>query len=376
MPASGWNGFIKVVVPDTGIDDSTTKHTDTGWTPDTEGASLEMREEYVDRSTKISGYRVPDTADRTIRQELPGGDIGPIRPKVDDILPLLMGFFQCVDMEGTMLSGTFEGPGGIGGGTFTFVPIEDQPDWTGSTWGSYYNGSAYNGTITTGDVYPIGVIVSSDLDFLSGSEHDYYQYKQGIVTGLSFSQPFNEDLTFTPTLEFMTAETVSGAAANIVGTASTKSILVDWEGTVSVDGSEIEAESLELAFDNTNEGIGVLGNKGYARWQFGRGDFGGSFEHELQEDLRTFNAGTAAIIAVRWQNSTSEWMEIDMQNCKYEPNTPPLVDGASRSMRSVPFKAWANGGTPAVRVKVCTALTAGTSGFNRSIDTDWPSDAS
>lgn len=369
--AQGYDAFYQVLEHYKGWGDTTAQ---------TKGVYLELESDSLspggnvkERDSKIIVGREAKRRTFSVEGANPGGNFV-AEPRTDDFLSIFMAFFQCVDY------GSLGESGSVGTGTFTFVPANTNPDWTGSQWGSVHGGTE----AVAKDIYPIRIRKCFGFTFDYGLDaggfgtlHNTENYAGGIVESLEFSQPYGEDLTLTPTFKFydvdMDASTGTEYEPNCTyGSYSEKSRFVDWKGTVTYNHAG-NATSLDLAnvgvtLNNNTSDKGKIGKKGWNKFPFsGRPVLEGSFDLELESGdfARVFEAGGSSAIKMTWYNSALDWMELHLPCTYWRAFDRPVGAGDAPIDYSLPFRAYPIGTLPGVIFKVCTVFA--TSGLSMNL---------
>lgn len=242
---------------------------------DTESDGLNINRKLEENDSRLVYGRFSGTSTRTIRGAEPGGNIGFV-PRADDLFLFMASLFQSVTAS-------------ISGGTVvtaaTFAPIQDAPDWVGSTWG---NNAAFIGTAS--DVYPLNIEKCFGLS-LTG-EPNGIAFRSGIVTQLELTANYGEDVKVTPTFGFYssdeTIEFTGADAPGVAGSYSSNSRFADYNVSFNINGAGLssisEFTNIKLTFDNKNSARGKIGKEGPYKYSFsGRP----SFMVELQGEYLT-----------------------------------------------------------------------------------------
>jgi hypothetical protein len=303
-----------------------------------------------ERDGRIQNKRESQATSLAVGVAHPGNTFS-FQPRTDDMLMLLQGFFQAVDFNGNELSG-------FGTGTFTFMPIEGALDWVGSTWGTVKDVTA-----EAGDAYAITIDKSFGKKFGSRGE----RYHCGIIDSLNWKQAYGEDLQIEPHCLFWDVD-LRKNMTGFAGSFSEHDRFQDWKGTVAFSYGGV-GSILEIS--NWAEGMGVearergrLGTKAHYRFPFGKYYFDGSFELELKDDFfeDIFVNGGSAVLTMRWQNSTTDWIEVEHPNIMIREHDRfiPVNEVFNYEM---PYRAYPTAdGTPSTIVRVHTIF--GTSMFS------------
>lgn len=329
----------------------TSTYQTSGVYPEVDSEALTPDVNIRERDSKIrvgrEAHRTTFSADET----RPAGNMV-IQPRTDDCIPIFMAFFQAVHFEeGTLMAG-------VGTGTFTFVPVNEDPDWVGSLWGSAHGGTEG----VANDVYPIMIKKCFDADWTNKNGEGY---TQGLVDTLEFSQPFGEDLTITPGFKFRTVALDSDWGVFeppcAYGSYSEKARFVDWKGTIAFtyggNATTLELDNITVTLNNNTSDKGKIGYKGWSRFPFsGRPVFEGSLDLELvsaQRDLADIMAdGGSATLSLRWFNSLTDQMLLEFANIHFRTFDRPVSAGDTPVEYSLPFRAYPTDTEPGVKLTV------------------------
>ena len=321
-----------------------------GLYPELDSEALSPNINIKERDGKIRVGREAQANTFSAEADLPAGNFV-AQPRTDDFLSIFMAFFQAVDPY-------VDVDGGSATGSLIFVPISEDPDWVGSTWGT-----AMGGTLgVAGDVYPIAVLKCFTDDWTT---YNGEKYTEGIVESLEFSQPFGEDLTITPTFKFRDVDLNVDLRAykpnGAQGSYSTKLRFVDWKGTVAFTyggvATAVELSNITFTLSNNTTDKGKIGYKGWSRFPFsGRPMFEGNLDLELQpgqRDLAQIMAnGGSATLSVNWWNSATDRLFIEFPNIKLRTFDRPISSGDAPIDYTLPFRAYPIGTLPGVKFTV------------------------
>jgi hypothetical protein len=170
-----------------------------------------------------------------------------------------------------------------------------------------------------------------------GADMRFYQATDQVVLGTGFkSQP------------------------NSMGSFSGNPQLIDWNGTVNVNGTSYAIERIKFEFDNMLTERRKLGQKGFYQFPFGRAIFSGEFDLEL-EDMSLFTEGTAGgTLQCHWQTANADFLDVFCPNIFFRASDPQAKD-AGPVMRTLPFRAYpsAFGGSNAIVMSVCPKFGTG-----------------
>ena len=359
--AHGWELLFRIAENPHGI----------GTTVDqTEGIYLEVSEDGLgqnqtvrERDDRMRRGRFAPADSFSAEFSEPGGDLTFI-PRSNDIIGIFMSHFQCVDYSavGTVTSG-------IGTGTFTFIPIQDPPDWQGSIWGTH---AAY--VATSGDVF------SLRIDKIYGENLETGQYvnngmklDRAVVTKVELRQSLGEDLMAAFHCEAIDGDPAGsyGAAffpndnsgAGSLGSFSDKTRFVDWMGTVSYlyagVATTLDIQDLTITLENGQENRRRLGTKNRVRFPYsGRPVHEGRLQWEFDRSdvLDYMKAGGSFALLSTWYEGALNWMQVEQRNCKLRASDPQGGGGDSSVMYEQPYRAYPGGGTPATVIRVCTTF--------------------
>ena len=296
-----------------------------------------------ERDAKIIPMRLAPIQTASIEQQSPGGEIT-FQPRSDDCINILFSFFQMATfMNGNVATAQ--------NGTFVFTPVGKSLAWAGSAF-------------ATTAVYSVNV----DKYFgegLSGTG-DGIRFERGIVSKLTLDQQPAADLIMTADLRFYQAtdESVLGTGfksqPNSVGSFSSNGQFIDWNGTISVQGTTYAIEKIRFELDNMITERRKLGQKGFYQFPFGRAVFSGEFDLEL-EDMSAFKEGTnGGTLSCRWQTSGADFLDVFAPNIYFRANDAKVSD-TGPVMRTIPFRCYPTsfGGSNAIVLSVCPKFGTG-----------------
>lgn len=336
--AKGWEVAIRVQEDSVGWGSTVGAAVRPGYFLFADSETLAKNTSIKERDAKIIPMRLSPVQSASVEQQSPGGQVV-FQPRTDDILPVLMAFFQ----NATLVGGGSATVAGTSG-TWSFTPVGQSLAWSGVAFG-------------TTSVYPINI----DKYYGAGltGTGDGIRFERGVVTKLTIDQQPSEDLKVTADLRFLqvTDEAVLGtgfkSAPNSIGSFSEKKQLVDWNGTVTVGGNSYAVEKITFEFDNSVTERRKLGQKGFYQFPFGRAIFSGNFDLEL-EDMSVMKEGTTGgTVIARWQTSDGDFLEVFCPNVYFRASDPQVGD-TGPVMRTVGFRCYptAFGGSNAVVVNV------------------------
>lgn len=290
--------------------------------------TLSQNAEVRERDNKIIPMRVSPSETFSYEQDSPGGEIR-FQPRTDDCIHLLFAFFQNATFANGLAATAYGGTGG----TWVFSPIAKSLSWSGVAFG-------------TTSIYPVNI----DKYYGEGlaGTGDGERYERGIVSKVTFTQEPAADLVMGAELRFLqkTSDTVLGTGfksmPNAAGSFSSKKQLVDWNGTLTLAGTQYAIERVTYDFDNQITERRKLGQRGFYQFPFGRPILGGEFELEL-ENLSNFRIGSSAgTLVCRWQTSDGDWMEIFSPNT-YIKSWDAQVSDTGPVLITVPFRSYPTG---------------------------------
>jgi hypothetical protein len=337
--AKGWEVAIRVQENFAGFGSTVGTTSRPGWYLFADSESLKKNSEIKERDGKIIPMRLSPVQTANMEQQSPGGEIT-FQPRSDDCVPALMAFFQYATFMGGLTSTCYLGTGG----TWVFTPIPKSLGWNGSNFG-------------TSHIYSVNI----DKYYGEGlaGTGDGIRFERGIVSKLTFTQEPASDLQFTTDMRFLQAtdEVVLGtgfkSAPNVTGSFSQKQQYIDWNGTVSVQGTTYAIERITWEFDNMITERRKLGQRGFYQFPFGRAVFSGEFDLEL-EDMSAFKEGTTGgTVSCRWQSSDGDWIDVFAPNVFWRANDANVSD-TGPVMRTIGFRCYptAFSGSNAVVVSV------------------------
>lgn len=322
--------------------------------------SLEEGTQLRDRPERIKGGLFEYAGQTTVERAMPRGGLV-VEPRTDDIPGILMSAFQAVDSSGTLKGGTHFY------GTLTFISVDTQPDWTGSTWGTTKTGTGAiygNYTTTVGDIYPLSVERRYRNNLTGASGVNSVAFRAGILNSLQWNQPANEDLQVNADFRFTNVSLIQNAndPPGAQGSYSARTRYVDWQATVSVGGdSTYDITAFQVMFDRKIGDKTTLGNRNAVAFPWSaHPSIEGSFDLAIGS-LGPWDAHTSYLIQAHWQISANEWMQVVLPDARIRPFEKPIPGGEAELSYSIPFKGYASNGTSAMVVRLMGTFTNTTS---------------
>ena len=325
--------------------------------PESETLDLGINENR--RENKIRGRRHVRLGDVSNDIASPSGQVV-IQPRTDEMAALLMSHCQARHPAGSLWGGTeFNG-------TITFAPTAESPDFVGSAWGSY-DPTTHN--FIQGDVYPLRMFKTfGSVD--ETAAHAAISIPHGYVDQLEWSVTWETDLMVTPTFNFRGTNpsekmlgTIATVAVNAVSPYSLR--FSGWNATITIDGtanSSLDIEEWGLTQTAGGAGAGRIGAYGPARFPFTStpSDTGNmAMEFKTAKWMRRNLSGTGTFaFTIRFQNNTTEWIQIDQPHCRFKPLTPQIGGADSRIDTNFDYEAFGSAGTPSTITTLYTKFLA------------------
>lgn len=351
--AQGYEGYIGFGEQYLGWANATTLPLRNFIEPESETLDLGINENR--RENKIRGRRHVRLGDVSNDIAVPTGGVV-LQPRTDEMAALLAAHCQAWHPSGSLYGGT------EWNGTITFAPTESSPDFTGSTHGSW-NPAA--NTFIAGDAYTLTVFKTFG-SVAETAAHAAIKFPNGYVESLDWSVTWESDLMVTPTFNFRG----TNPSQNMLGTIATVTAqsvspftqrFSGWNATITLDGTantDLDIEEWSLSQTAGGAGAGAIGNYGPARYPFSNTpvDSGNiMMEFKTAKWMRRNLSGTGTFnFTIRFQNSATEWIQIDQPHCRFKPLTPQIGGADSRIDTAFDYEAFGSAGTPSTIVTLYT----------------------
>lgn len=286
--------------------------------------------EFTERPEKIVYGRSLPANTRTSGALKPGGSLD-FQPRSDDFPMLLMAHNQ-------MYTGTVS----AGVATYTFVPVQTNPDWGGASYGS--------GSYTTpaGDMFVVDVWQKMHN---ASSAANVQKYTSCIVDELTLTAAANEDLKSTVSFKadsYGTANSPDSDNPNSsLGSYSTNSMFEFFTGTVFFAGDSstaIDITNLTITSKNGAEERVVIGKRDPSKYPFGRTMVNGEMTMDLPEDglkhMGSMLDGEALSVSGTWFNSADDFIAFSCENVRRDPFSVNQSGGEETNEMTIPFTAY------------------------------------
>ena len=307
--------------------------------------ALEVGQSFSESQDKIGADRAGAVSDFTMKSRKPAGELT-FQPRFDDMLPFLAAHFQAVGIEG----GTALGGGTVITGTFTFAPVPNMPDWSGTVLGTVAADAG-----TEDSVYCLSIVKYWGDTIASGMK-----FIKGIVDKLVIKQDYDADLIMTPTFKFGSFSIDYAGAQAEVATAQTSSKQkpVDYQGTVTFNGEKVAVDSFSFTGENASKDKTSIGYRSPVKYPLGK--YKPLIEVEAEFDdkqwLVYMASGTSyGTVELRSVVGT-EWMTIEMREVILLPEEVQIGGGNDTVNVPLKFHGYPQAGKGAVRIKVFTSV--------------------
>jgi hypothetical protein len=320
---------------------------------DADSVSFQANEDVRQFNDRMTAERHPH--ENTFQEGVarPGGDLT-FSPTLSELPPILLNLFQAVGAATSCVAGsTFKMTAGTAYGTLLFAMVRAQPDTAGSTWGTIKSVDpdaltlGPNGTIVSGDIYPLTFDVYPGDTVGTGERYmdciaDNAVFNAAIGANLSVSYSmmsgsYQRQFTTKPVANFVTQG---------------EDEFADWRGTLQIGGVSYDIESFKLTVPNALTDRMRLGKRFPSKLRLGSELPSGAFDYELA-DANLFNTYASAIIDMNWYIDSNTWLRVHMPNCKFGEYAKEISGGNTPLVNSIPFTAYpsgANSGTPPIMV--------------------------
>lgn len=284
----------------------------------------------------VQGRAVLEQA-RTIEGREPGGQFT-FQPRSDDVLGLAAAHFQAYrsDITGTV-------------STFTFFPLAQQPDWSGTlvTGGDPWDaGGVGTATYNDGETTDVCALMVEQYYGQTRDGSNGRRFTDCVVSDLEFSASVGEELQISPTLKAGSFALVDFTPATddpdcAIGSYSTLGAFRYYEGTLTVNGASYDVNSFRVTSSNNVDSKKVIGKLNPASYPYGRYVASGEFELEMGYGsfVKEFLAeadGTFVATFLRGE----EKLTITCPLVRYNEPTSNVSDGESLVNQTVPFVAY------------------------------------
>lgn len=297
--------------------------------------SLQVNKEFIERPEKITYGRSLKASSRISGVQKPGGALT-FQPRSDDTIPILMAHYQ-------KYIGSSSGGTATGSVVYTFHPSKGEPNWTGSAFGT----GAY--TAADGDMFTVSVY-KKFFNTTSNGGTNAMAFTSGIVDQLQFHLTAGQDAKMTANMKFYGVDAGTAIPATrdpnnaVLGSYSTKSSFISWNGTLLFDGGSLDITSIAINSQNNTADRPVLGKKNPSKYPFGRVLVSGSLDLDLPKSGLQYigsmlNNGTFTITGSMY-NGAFDYMTFNMANCRYNPFEINFSNGQSETTFSIPFVAY------------------------------------
>lgn len=344
--SKGFEGWLAIVPETLGWGSSTFTEGKFIWA---DSEALQVNKEFIERPEKITYGRSLKASSRVSSLQKPGGAIT-YQFRSDDSLHVLMAHFQ-------MYTGTTNGTSGTA--IYTFVPAKTEPNWGGTVFGTGTYGAA------SGDMYTVGVLKKFFNTTSNGGTNGMH-FSSGIVDQLQLSLSAGQDAKLVPNFKFYSVNAGTAIPSTrdpnntTVGSYSTKSSFLSWNGTVLVGTVALDITSVTINSQNNSEDRQVLGRLNPSKYPFGRYMVSGSLELDLPKDglkyVGSMLSNLSFAVTGSLYNSADDFVTFNMPNCKYAPFEVNFSNGQSETTFSIPFVAYESedGGTAPIAIQVRT----------------------
>lgn len=287
--------------------------------------------EFTERSEKIIYGRGLKPSMRTSGAEKPGGSID-FQPRSDDLPAILMA--HCQMYEGTVTAGV---------GTYTFVNVNSQPNWSGANYGT----GSY--TTSAGDMFVVDVWRKfHDAD---AGTANIEKYTNCIVDEITMTSAANEDLKISASFKAEDYGSFNSPDSENPNSAlGSYSILPQYEffvGTLMFAGessSAIDVTNTSIKSMNSSDDRIVLGKLNPSKYPFGRTKITGELTMDMPNDglkhMGSMLDGRAFAYTGTWFNSLSDQISFDMPNCRRDPMSINQAGGEEENEETIPFTAY------------------------------------
>ena len=303
--------------------------------------------EFTERPEKIVFGRSLPANTRTSGALKPGGSLD-FQPRSDDFPMILMAHNQ-------MYTGTES----AGVATYTIVPVQNNPDWAGATYGSGGYSTA------AGDMFVVDV--EQKMHNAATGTANLQSYVSCIVDELTLTAAANEDLKCSVSFKADSYGTSNSADSDnpnsSLGSYSTNSMFEFFSGTVTFAGdasTAIDITSLSVTSKNGAEERVVIGKRDPSKYPFGRSVQTGELTMDLPNDglkhMGSMLDSVAMAVTGTWFNSADDFVAFNMPNCRRDPFNVNQSGGEETNEMTVPFTGYesADGATSPITWTVRT----------------------
>lgn len=296
-----------------------------------DSVDLGPNKEFKERSDKIVYGRSLKPSMRTSAAIKPGGSVE-FQPRSDDLPVILMS--HCQMYEGTVSAAV---------GTYTFVNVDGQPNWSGANYGS--------GSFTTaaGDMFVVDVW--RKFHAADSGTANIEKFTSCIVDEIKLTAAANEDLKFMASFKADSYGTANSPATDdpnsSLGSYSSYSQYEFFEGTMTFAGdSNTAIDITNFTFTSTNgaEDRVVLGKLGPSKYPFGRTKATGEITMDMPNDglkhIGSMLDNEAFSFSGTWFNSASDQIILSLPNCRRENFSVNQGGGEETTEQTIPFTAY------------------------------------
>ena len=314
-----------------------------------DGIDMGPNKEFTERPEKIVFGRSLPANTRTSGALKPGGSVD-FQPRSDDFPMVLMAHNQ-------MYTGTVS----ASVATYTFVPVQTNPDWAGATYGS----GSY--TTAAGDMFVLDVW--QKMHNAAAGTANVQKYTSCIVDELTLTAAANEDLKVSVSFKADSYGTENSPDSenpnSSIGSYSTNSMFEFFSGTVVFAGdasTAIDITSLSVTSKNGAEERIVIGKRDPSKYPFGRTMVTGEVALDLPNDglkhVGSMLDSVAMSVTGTWFNSADDFIAFSSGNCRRDPFNVNQSGGEETNEMTIPWTAYesADGATAPI---VWTVSTTG-----------------
>jgi hypothetical protein len=320
--------------------------------------NLDVGKTFQDQSNKIVAGRGVKANTRISGKQVPAGDLT-WQFRSDELPMVMLAHFQ--KYIGTAIGGA----GSLTGSCqYTFVPERGVPNFNGSAFGT----GSY--TSPAGDLFTTSV-TKKFFDTSLNNGTNSQKFKSGIIDEMEITAEADTDCKIKASFKFGTVDHGTAIPNSLnpsssLGSYSAKGAYQYFVGTFTVGGTTQDIVKLAITSKNQLEELITLGNMNPSRYKFGKFDVRGSLDLDMPKDgMRYFGSmvgGSAFGIVGTLYNSASDYMTLNMPNCRWEPFNASISGGNADVGFSLQFVAYESddGGTAPITVFVETTTWGST----------------
>lgn len=320
--------------------------------------NLDVGKTFVDQSNKIVAGRGVKATTRISGKQVPAGDVT-WQFRSDEMPMVFMAHFQ--KYIGTAIGGA----GSLTGSCiYTFVPEKGVPNFSGSAFGT----GSY--TSPAGDIFTVGVTKKFFNTSLNGGTNAQ-MFKSCLIDEIEITAEAETDSKIkasfkSGTVDHGTAIPSSVDPSSALGSYSTNGAYQYFSGTFLLGGTSQDITKLSIVSKCGLEELITLGKLNPSRYKFGKHKVNGSFDLDMPKDgLRYFGSmigGSAFGIVGTLYNSASDYVLLNLPNCRWDNFNANISGGDSDVSFSLPFMAYESddGGTAPISVTVETTTWGST----------------